>query len=118
LYESCHYRRQSAPPQPPPADSLGRERFVGTASAPALADLEAAGITETAIIHHPEDATVYREAAASAGTRLTMIGQAEPLGFGDAVLRARAFAGGEAFVLIVCDHLFLSQDPEPRSIPP
>lgn len=81
-----------------------------------LRDLEAAGITETAIIHHPDDETVYREAASSGGTQLTMIGQDEPRGFGDAVLRARDFAVGEPFVLIVCDHLFLSTDPERNCI--
>lgn len=74
-----------------------------------LRDLEAAGINEVAVIHHPDDGELYREAAGSHGQRLTMIPQDNPRGFGDAVWRARAFAGDEPFVLLVCDHLFLSR---------
>jgi UTP--glucose-1-phosphate uridylyltransferase len=73
-----------------------------------LRDLDAAGIHEVAIIHHPDDGDLYREAAGTFGQHLTMIPQDQPRGFGDAVLRAKAFTGSEPFVLLVCDHLFLS----------
>jgi UTP--glucose-1-phosphate uridylyltransferase len=77
-----------------------------------LRDLDAAGIHDIAVIHHPDDGDLYREAAGGYGQRLTMIPQDRPRGFGDAVLRAQAFVGDEPFVLLVCDHLFLSQDPQ------
>jgi UTP--glucose-1-phosphate uridylyltransferase len=81
-----------------------------------LRDLDAAGIHEVAIIHHPDDGELYRAAAGPYGQRLTMIAQDKPRGFGDAVLRAKSFAGDEAFVLLVCDHLFLSQKAEKNCI--
>jgi len=74
-----------------------------------LGDLEEAGITEVAIIHHPDDGELYRDAAGTHGPRLTMIPQDRPSGFGDAVSRAKEFVGDEPFVLLVCDHLFLNQ---------
>lgn len=77
-----------------------------------LRDLDAAGIHDVAVIHHPDDGELYREAAGTYGQRLTLIAQDKPKGFGDAVSRARTFVGDEAFVLLVCDHLFLSQVPE------
>ena len=73
-----------------------------------LRDLDAAGIHEVAIIHHPDDGELYREAAGSYAQHLAMIPQDKPRGFGDAVLRARPFTGKDPFVLLVCDHLFLS----------
>ena len=81
-----------------------------------LRDLDAAGIQEVAVIHHPDDGDLYRAAAGAYGPRLTLIAQDEPRGFGDAVLRARAFAGAESFVLLVCDHLFLSRSTERNCI--
>ena len=81
-----------------------------------LRELDAAGIHEIAVIHHPDDGDLYREAAGAFGQRLTMLPQAEPLGFGDAVLQARDFVGDEPFVLLVCDHLFLSHVPSRNCI--
>ena len=75
-------------------------------------DLEAAGVKDVAVIHHPEDGDLYRTTAGALGQRLTMIPQDNPRGFGDAVWRAREFVGKDPFVLLVCDHLFLSKDPE------
>jgi UTP--glucose-1-phosphate uridylyltransferase len=73
-----------------------------------LRDLDAAGISEVAVIHHPDDGDLYLGAAGPYKQRLTMIGQDNPRGFGDAVLRARDFVSGDPFVLLVCDHVFLS----------
>jgi UTP--glucose-1-phosphate uridylyltransferase len=81
-----------------------------------LRDLDAAGIQDVALVHHPDDGELYRGAAGAYGARLTLIPQDQPRGFGDAVLRARPFAGEEAFVLLVCDHLFLSRLPEKNCI--
>ena len=81
-----------------------------------LRDLEAAGIHEVAVIHHPDDGDLYLEAASQYRQRLTMIPQDNPHGFGDAVLRAAGFTEGEPFVLLVCDHLFLSRDREKNCV--
>jgi UTP--glucose-1-phosphate uridylyltransferase len=75
-----------------------------------LRDLDAAGVEEVAVVHHPEDAELYRAAAGSYGKMVRMVPQADANGFGDAVLRARSFVGEDPFVLLVCDHLFLSND--------
>lgn len=77
-----------------------------------LRDLDSAGINEVAVIHHPDDGDLYLGSAGAYRQRLTMIGQDNPRGFGDAVLRAKDFVGGDPFVLLVCDHLFLSTHPE------
>jgi len=81
-----------------------------------LRDLSQAGIHEVAVIHHPDDRELYLDAAGSHASRLRMIPQEEPRGFGDAVLRAKEFVGSDAFVLLVCDHLFLSHDTEQSCI--
>lgn len=81
-----------------------------------LRDLQIAGIDEVAVVHHPEDEALYREAATAEGAKPEMLAQEKPDGFGDAVLRAQAFAGDEPFVLLVCDHLFLSHDRERNCI--
>ena len=77
-----------------------------------LRDLDRAGIHEVGVIHHPDDGELYRAAAGAYGQRLTLIPQDNPRGFGDAVWRARDYIGDEAFVLLVCDHLFLSRGNE------
>jgi UTP--glucose-1-phosphate uridylyltransferase len=81
-----------------------------------LRDLDDAGVHEVAVIHHPDDGELYRSAAGPYGQRLTMIAQDQPKGFGDAVLRAKSFVGNDAFVLLVCDHLFLSQTTEKNCV--
>lgn len=73
-----------------------------------LRDLDAAGISKVAVIHHPDDGELYLGSAGSFRKNLTMICQDNPQGFGDAVLRSKDFVGGDPFVLLVCDHVFLS----------
>ena len=46
--------------------------------------------------------------------RLSFRAQAEPLGYGHAVACARDFTGGEPFLLLLGDHLYLSKDPGRR----
>lgn len=47
-----------------------------------------------------------------AGGRISYVIQMEQNGFGDAVYQARFWAGQEPFVLLVGDHVYLSDDPE------
>src|SRR5262245_17430543 len=52
-----------------------------------------AGSEEVAVVVAPGDEETYRRAAGESGARLQFLVQHEPLGYGHAVLQARAFAG-------------------------
>ncbi len=90
-----------------------------------------AGIEEVALIIQPESEAQFRsyfsaearagvveklpqalrreaEALKALGSRITYIPQSEPRGFGDAVLRAEQWVGGEPFLVLLGDHLFRS----------
>ena len=67
-----------------------------------------AGIDQAAIIVAAGDTEVYRKAAGSHGDQVTFIEQAEPSGYGNAICQAVDFIDGEAFLLMVSDHLYLS----------
>lgn len=67
-----------------------------------------AGIDDVCIIVHPGDQATYMGAAGAHARRLHFIEQTEPRGYGDAVLRAKAFVGNEPFLHLVGDHLYLN----------
>jgi UTP--glucose-1-phosphate uridylyltransferase len=77
-----------------------------------IQELHAAGIDSIGIVIRPEDRGFYEEAAGDAVGSLTFIEQKRALGYGHAVYCAREFTGGEAFLLMVSDHLFVSDDPD------
>jgi len=74
-----------------------------------LSEAADAGIEKVAVVIRPGDAAVFEEAAGDLGERLEFVEQDEPRGYGDAVLRARAFTGDESFLLMVSDHLYVSE---------
>jgi UTP--glucose-1-phosphate uridylyltransferase len=53
----------------------------------------------------------FRAAAGTAASRLELIPQQPPLGYGDAIQAARAFVGDEPFLHFVGDHLYVSDAP-------
>lgn len=67
-----------------------------------------AGVDDICVVVGPGDEGPYAEAAGDVAARLTFIAQAEPRGYGDAVLRARPFTGDEPFLHLVGDHLWVS----------
>jgi len=75
-----------------------------------------AGVEEIAVVVAPGDEKVYAKAirehesgyARAAGIDLTFITQEQPLGYGHAVYCARKFTGGEPFLHLVGDHLYVS----------
>jgi UTP--glucose-1-phosphate uridylyltransferase len=67
-----------------------------------------AGIDRAAIIVAAGDTEAYRKAAGLHGDQVSFIEQAEPAGYGDAICQAVDFIGGEPFLLMVSDHLYLS----------
>jgi UTP--glucose-1-phosphate uridylyltransferase len=67
-----------------------------------------AGVEEICVVIQPGDEDPYRRAAGSDVGRLVFVEQAAPLGYGHALLQAREFAGGDAFLHLVGDHVYLS----------
>ncbi|NBV45146.1 MAG: UTP--glucose-1-phosphate uridylyltransferase [Planctomycetia bacterium] len=67
----------------------------------------AAGAEEIAIVVRPGDEAAFRAAAGGTASRLELLPQAEPLGYGDAVQTARTFVGDEPFLHFVGDHLYV-----------
>ena len=68
----------------------------------------AAGADEIAVVVRPGDESAFRVAIGNRPSRVEMIPQPEPKGYGDAVLRAREFVGDEPFLHFVGDHLYVS----------
>ncbi len=53
-------------------------------------------------------AILESERLGSLGERITYVAQDQPLGFGHAVLQAKGFVGDEPFVLLLGDHVYIS----------
>jgi UTP--glucose-1-phosphate uridylyltransferase len=85
-----------------------------------LDEAASAGVTEIAVVVHPDDRVRY--AAAAEGTsgqkaapklapKLVFVPQSEARGYAHAIAAARDFVGGEPFLHFVGDHLFVSDGP-------
>lgn len=70
-----------------------------------------AGIEEICVVIWPGDQAAYSAAAGVHDRRLTFVEQPAPLGYGHAVYCARDFAETKPFLLLVGDHLYVSQGP-------
>jgi UTP--glucose-1-phosphate uridylyltransferase len=68
-----------------------------------------AGIEEICTVICPGDDESYRQAAGDHAERVHFVVQERPLGYGDALLRARPFVGDDPFLHLVGDHLYLSR---------
>jgi UTP--glucose-1-phosphate uridylyltransferase len=77
-----------------------------------LDEVFASGITSLAVIVAAGDTDAYRKAAGPHADQVTFIEQAKPAGYGDAICHARDFIGGDPFLLMVSDHLYLSHTDE------
>lgn len=73
-----------------------------------LEEAQRAGVEDICVVVSPEDETPYARAAGNTTARLTFVAQAEPQGYGDAILCARPFTGDEPFLHLVGDHLWVS----------
>jgi UTP--glucose-1-phosphate uridylyltransferase len=100
-------KSQSHLPLQTVVDRAGR---VKTAMDLLLDEVTGAGIEEVAVIIRPGQAERYRQAIDSAKPTITFIEQDQPRGYGDAILRARDFCDGQAFLHMVSDHLYLSRN--------
>ena len=68
-----------------------------------------AHIEEICVVVCPGDEAAYADAVGEHAARLTFIPQHEPFGYGHALYCARDFVGGEPFLHLVGDHLYVSQ---------
>ena len=68
-----------------------------------------AGVEEICVVVCPGDEAAYAEAVGDVNARLAFVPQAEPLGYGHAIYCARDFVGGQPFLHLVGDHLWVSR---------
>lgn len=74
-----------------------------------LAEAADAGIEEFGVVVCPGDEVAYAAACGPFRSRVRFLPQAEPRGYGHAILCARDFCGTEPFLHLVGDHLHVSQ---------
>ena len=75
-----------------------------------LREVRDAGVRKTAVVVRPGDEEVYAEAAGQEVDALTFLPQSEPRGYGHALYQARQFTGEDAFLHLVSDHLYVSDE--------
>lgn len=68
-----------------------------------------AGIQKIAVIVWPGDEAAYAEASGEYAQNITFIPQEHPRGYGHAVSCAAEFTGNDSFLLMVGDHLYISE---------
>ena len=99
----------------PNQDRLPLQRFVDldgvekTALQIILEEIIAAGIEEVGIVVRRGSQQVYREAAGDYSRLLVFVEQPSPRGYGEALHRAAPLVGGQAFLHLVSDHLYVSR---------
>ena len=74
-----------------------------------------ASVEEICVVVWPGDETRYADAAGRHASAVRFVAQTEPKGYGNAILCARAFTGGDAFLHMVGDHLYVSTGAEPST---
>jgi UTP--glucose-1-phosphate uridylyltransferase len=72
-------------------------------------ELLGAGIRQVALVMAPGTEPFFEVLRAQFGDALARIEQPSPEGFGAAILCAEPWVAGEAFLLQVCDHVFVTQ---------
>lgn len=71
-------------------------------------EVASAGIEQICIVIQPGDQAEFQRAAGHAEGRLSFVEQPEPLGYADAIMRAKGFVGDDPFLHLVGDHLYVS----------
>jgi UTP--glucose-1-phosphate uridylyltransferase len=91
---------------------VDRDGVAKTALQIIVEEAVAAGADEVAVVVRPGDEAAFRAAAGQAASRLELIPQPTPLGYGHAIKCARTFVGDEPFLHLVGDHLAVSDSPQ------
>jgi UTP--glucose-1-phosphate uridylyltransferase len=94
----------------------GREGYAVTTLFSQILELVDAGIQEIGMVISPGTENLYREAAGEHVDKLSFIVQHERLGYGHAVSLTRDWVGNDDFILMVGDHIFVSQDPRKNCV--
>lgn len=74
-----------------------------------LEEVAAAGVEEVCVVVAPGDQAAYRQAAGELAGRLHFVEQLRPRGYGHALALGRDFVGGQPFLHLVSDHLYISR---------
>ncbi len=90
-------------------DSLGRNRKV---LGLLVDEATSAGIEDVAVVIRPGTEALFRDAVEEVSAEVTFIEQTEPKGYGHAVLAAETFTGEAPFLLMVSDHIYVSDSQE------
>lgn len=69
-----------------------------------------AGVEEICVVVRPGDQAAFRGAVGPHADRVQFVEQTNPLGYGHAIYCARDFAGGQPFLHLVSDHLYVSRE--------
>src|SRR5688572_26511687 len=69
-------------------------------------EVSAARVERVCVVVHPGDEEAYGAAVRHSGISVVFVPQTNPLGYGDAILRAKEFIAGEPFLHLVGDHLY------------
>ena len=90
---------------------VDREGYPRSVLTQLVEEAVSAGIESVGIVVSPGDAELYHRAAGEHAKRITFIEQEKPDGYGAAIHRGSEFLGGDHFLLMVSDHLYISGDP-------
>ena len=88
---------------------VDRDGVAKSALAILAEEITGAGIEEIAIIISPGTEKSYAAAAGPHSRRMHFIVQSKPLGYGDAIHCGAEFTGNDPFLLMMGDHLHISQ---------
>ena len=77
-----------------------------------IEEVRAAGINDLCIIIQPGDEGPYAEAIGDQVHNVTFLAQKEALGYGHALYTANVFTGGDPFLHLVGDHLYVNRGSE------
>jgi len=91
---------------------VDREGYPRSVLTQLIEEAVSAGIETIGIVVSPGDEELYHRASGDHAKRVVFIAQDQPDGYGDAIHRGREFLGGDHFLLMVSDHLYISRDPE------
>lgn len=87
---------------------VDRDGVAKTALQIIVEEAVAAGADEVAIVVRPGDEAAFRAAAGNTASRLELIPQPAPLGYGHAIKCARGFVSDRPFLHLVGDHVYVS----------
>jgi len=88
---------------------VDRDGYAKTALQILIEEALSAGVEEVCLIIVPGDRDAYRQSAGSHASRLHFVEQLQPRGYGHALSLARHFTGGDAFLHLISDHLYISK---------